>query len=153
MISSKMLAPAALVAGMTLAVPTWSAGKLYKWTDPEGNITYSQQKPPDAPAETIQLRSSTLNESGAREKLDSLNERASEGDKDREFAETQASAEKARDERLKKNCEIARENMRILQNSSRIQDKDAEGNPYFLDDSAIKAKIDQTKSQIDQNCG
>ena len=153
MITSRILAPAALVTGMLLAAPSWSAGKLYKWVDEQGNVTYSQQKPPGAQAETIRLRSATLNEDGAQEKLDSLSERADENAKDREFAENQAEAEKAREERLKKNCEIARQNLRILQNSSRIQDKDAEGNPYFLDDAAIKAKLEQTKIQIEQNCG
>lgn len=152
MITSRMLAPAALLAGLLLAAPA-PAAKLYKWVDADGNVTYSQQKPPDAQAETIRLRSSTLDDSGAQERLDQLNERAGEASKDREFAETTASAQKERDERLKKNCEIARENLRILQNSSRIQDKDAEGNPYFLDDDAIKAKLEQTRTQIQQNCG
>ena len=144
-----------LVVALALALgaaTTAEAAKLYKWVDEDGNVTYSQQKPPDQKAETIRLRSATLNADGAREKLDQLNERAGEQQKDREFAENSATATRERDERMANNCKIARENMRILRTTSRIQAKDENGEPYFLDDSAIQAKIAETERQIQNNC-
>ena len=56
-------------------------------------------------------------------KLDALKERATSARKDREFAQSESEATKAREDRIKKNCEIARENVRILKNSARVQDK------------------------------
>lgn len=142
----------ALSAALASANPALAA-KLYKWVDEDGNVTYSQIKPPDREAETVRLRSATLREDGANEKLESLTDKANEASKDREFAENEATAQMERRERLKKNCEIARENMRILKTNSRVQDKDADGNPYFLDEAAIEAKIEATQRQIEANCG
>ena len=42
--------------------------------------------------------------------------------------------------------------MRILRTSSRIQDKDQNGQAYFLDDAGIQAKMAATQTQIDNNC-
>ena len=81
-----------------------------------------------------------------------MNEKAEDQQKDREFAENSASATAERNERLANNCKIAKENMRILRTTSRIQDKDANGEPYFLDEAGIEAKIAETQRQIDNNC-
>ena len=146
------LASIAVLAAACTTLPAHAA-KLYKWVDEEGNVTYSERRPPpESNAETIRLRSATLNEAGAQEKLDSLSERADEQQKDREFADNSASASAERNERLANNCKIARENMRILRTTSRIQDKDENGEPYFLDEAGIQAKIAQTQQQIDNNC-
>lgn len=145
------------LATITLAialcsVPSAQAAKLYKWVDDQGNVTYSEKKPPDVKVETIRLRSATLDAAGAQEKLDQLNERAGEQKKDREFASNSATATAERDARMASNCKIARENMRILSTTSRIQDKDANGEPYFLDEAGIQAKMAATQQQIDANC-
>lgn len=146
------LAIAALATALSAALPA-QAAKLYKWVDADGNVTYSERRPPpESNAETIRLRSATLNADDAQEKLDALTERADEQGKDREFAENSATATKERDERMASNCQIARENMRILKTTSRIQDKDENGEPYFLDEAGIQAKIAQTQQQIDDNC-
>jgi hypothetical protein len=89
----------ALATALGAALPA-QAAKLYKWVDAEGNVTYSQQRPPDQEAETIRLRRS----------------------------------------------------MRILKSASRIQDKDANGEPFYLDEAGVKAKLAQTQEQIDNNC-
>ena len=128
------------------------AAKLYKWVDADGNVTYSETKPPDVKAETINLRGALVNDADAQEKLDALNERANEQQKDREFADNAATATAERDARMASNCKIARENLRILSTTSRIQDKDANGQPYFLDEAGIKAKMEATQKQIEDNC-
>jgi len=140
-----------LILALAAAAPA-GAAKLYKWVDEDGNVTYSQQRPPNQQAETIRLRSSTLSSEGAEERLDRLNEQANEQQKDRDFAENSASATRERDERMANNCKIARENMRILRTTSRIQAKDSNGEPYFLDDDGIQSKIAETQRQIDNNC-
>ncbi len=141
----------ALAAALGIALPA-QATKLYKYVDEQGNVTYSQVKPKGHEAETIRLNSATLDSSGAREELDRLNEKAAAQSKDREFAETSASASAERDERMASNCKIAQENMRILRTTSRIQDKDANGEAYFLDEAAIQAKMTATQRQIENNC-
>ena len=134
------------------AAPPLQAAKLYKWVDEQGNVTYSQTKPPDRESETIRLRSATLDSSGAEDKLDDLNDRAESQRKDREVAENSATATAANAERKANNCGIARENMRILRTTSRIRTKDTGGEAYFLDEAGIQAKIAESQQQIDDNC-
>jgi flagellum-specific peptidoglycan hydrolase FlgJ len=145
------LATIALAAAVCAALPA-QAAKLYKWVDDQGNVTYSERRPQNHEAETIRLRGATLDSSGAQEKLDQLNDRANAQQKDRDFAKNSASATAERNERLANNCKIARENMRILRTTSRIQDKDADGQAYFLDEAGIQAKMTATQRQIDDNC-
>ncbi len=145
------LATIALAAAVCAALPA-QAAKLYKWVDDQGNVTYSERKPQNREVETIRLRGATLDSSGAQEKLDQLNDRANAQQQDREFAKNSASATAERNERMANNCKIARENMRILRTTSRIQDKDADGEAYFLDEAGIQAKMAQTQQQIDNNC-
>ncbi len=145
------LATIALAAAVCAALPA-QAAKLYKWVDDQGNVTYSERKPQNREVETIRLRGATLDSSGAQEKLDQLNDRANAQQQDREFAKNSASATAERNERMANNCKIARENMRILRTTSRIQDKDADGEAYFLDEAGIQAKMAQTQQQIENNC-
>ena len=144
---------ATIVLGTALsAMPSVQAAKLYKWTDEQGNVTYSERKPIGQESEAIRLRGATLDSSGAQERLDRLNEQAAAQGKDRKFAENTASATAESEERMANNCKIAQENMRILRTTSRIQDKDENGEPYFLDESGIQAKMAATQQQIENNC-
>ncbi len=145
------LATITLATALGTALPV-QAGKLYKYVDEQGNVTYSQSKPLGQEAKTIKLKSATLDASGAQDKLDELNERAASQDKDREFAENSATATAERNERMANNCKTAQENLRILRTTSRVQDRGADGELYFLDESGIKAKMAATQEQIDNNC-
>ncbi len=149
------IALATALATTLCTVPPAQAAKLnnwYKWVDDEGNVTYSQTKPLNRESESVRLRSATLDSSGAEEKLDGLNARAEAQRKDREFEESSVTATAERNERMANNCKTAQENMRILRTTSRIQDKDANGESYFLDEAGIEAKLAETQRQVDNNC-
>ncbi len=133
--------------------PSEVTAKLYKWVDADGNITYSERKPPNVEAETLKIPGvSNEQQAAARDALDRSKEEALVKDKDRAFKAQVASEMKDREERLAKNCEIARQNLRILRDAPRIKDKDADGNVYYLDENAVSTKMDQTKSQIADYC-
>lgn len=132
-----------------LAVSAAAPAKLYKWVDKDGNVAYSQLKPPDTNAQEVTIRGNPpVSNEEARERLDQINEKADSAGKDREFKQTHASESAERDARLKENCKIAQENLRVLQTASRV--KDAEGN--FVDDKAREARIAQTKQEIENSC-
>ena len=123
--------------------------KMYKWVDEDGNVTYSQVKPPDKEAESVRLRGvRSVTDEEARERLEALNDRADEARKDREFKATHASEVQERETRLKENCEIARQNVRVLQTAARI--KAADGS--YLDDSARQAQLARNQQQVENNC-
>ena len=138
-----------MVLAALLALSAAAPAKLYKWVDKDGNVTYSERKPPDVQAEEVKVQGvAPVTNEEARERLDSIGSKADEERKDREFKETYAAETAERDARLKENCKTARENLRVLETASRI--KDAEGN--YVDESTRESRISQAKQNIADNC-
>lgn len=140
----------ALPVAMTLMLLAGAApAKLYKWVDEQGNVTYSERKPPDRPVEEIKLLGvpSVSNEQ-AQQRLEQLNEKAETASKDREFKNTVTAEVAEREERLKENCETARQNLRVLENASRVQDQSGQ----FMDDAQRAARLAQTRKDVEDNC-
>jgi hypothetical protein len=88
----------------------------------------------------------------SRQQMEGLRDKVETGEKDRDYATTAAAEDQAHAEQLKKNCETARQNKRVLENTSRIQDQDKDGNTYFLNEQQIAAKREQTERQIELYC-
>ena len=144
----------AAVAAATLATSPTSLAKLYKWVDAQGNVTYSELAPPEGQtAEELELHGYRSADPNADESLEQLKDKADAARDDRKFAGSDSEAAKERDARIQQNCETARENLRILNSSARVQETDADGNPVYLDEAAVKAKIDTTQKQVKDNCG
>lgn len=140
----------ALPVAMTLMLLAGAApAKLYKWVDEQGNVTYSERKPPDRQVEEVKLLGvpSVSNEQ-ARQRLEQLNEKAETATKDREFKNTVTAEVAEREERLKENCETARQNLRVLENASRVQDQSGQ----FMDDAQREARLAQTRKEVENNC-
>ena len=137
-----------LVAGLVLT-PT-QAAKLYKWTDEQGNVTYSQLPPPtDSGAKQMELRGlQGVSNDQARERLSTITDRAETARKDREFKSNYTSESQNRDERLKANCETARQNLRILETASRVKTEEGE----FVDESQRQERIAAANKQVADFC-
>jgi hypothetical protein len=140
----------AIVLGLACASP--AQAKLYKWVDADGNVTYSERKPPDAQAEEIKLRGQGVTSEQARERLDALGGASEAEGEGREPDPPDTTALRERETRIKKNCEIARENLRILQTNSRIKDTGADGNQYFLSPEQIEARLAKAHTNVENYC-
>ena len=127
--------------------------KMYKWVDENGSVTYSQKKPPDRETTTIDLKGIESADPEARQRLDDAREASEEAENDKEFAAATGKESQARDKRIKENCKIARQNVRVLTNSARIRDKNAAGELYYLDDKAKASKLAQANKQVEDYCG
>ena len=140
----------ALTLALLLSVTTaTTATKLYKSVDAEGNVTYSQTRPSSADTQQVELKGvQNVTSEQARERLDSLSERTKVAREDREFKANYTSENKARDERLKQNCETARQNVRVLENAARVKADDGS----FLDDSQREARLAQAQKQVEDFC-
>lgn len=125
------------------------AGKLYKSVDAEGNVTYSQTRPSDSQSQQVELKGvQGVSNEQARERLDSLTERTKVAREDREFKANYTSESKNRDERMKQNCETARQNVRVLQNASRVKADDGS----YIDDSQRSERLAQAQKQVEDFC-
>ena len=143
---------AALATGLVI---TPVQAKLYKWVDENGNVTYSQQKPPaeqGAKVQSLELKGYQSADPEAGEKLDALKEKADSAREDREFAKSESQAAADRKARLAENCKIARQNVRILKSSARVQDKTEDGQTVYLDNAGVAAKLKQAEQQVKDYC-
>ena len=142
-----------LTAALLVMAPVESSlARLYKWVDEYGNVTYSERRPPDQAVEEVKVRRSPVSSDQAQEKLDSLKDKASGQQKDRETDQAIAKDNQKEAEAFKKNCEIARQNQKVLQNSARVRGTNAEGESYFLDQKEVQAKLEQSNRQIELYC-
>lgn len=130
-----------LVAGCCGAVVTTQAQQfIYKWTDEEGRIKYSELAPTGVKYETVH-KSSVPAGSEVDVSAQQAKERealAREQAKQKEQTEqTQKEAEEGR----AKNCEIAKKNVEVLQGKGRVVRTDARGKKVALDDEQRAAEL------------
>ena len=112
------------------------AAKMYKWTDENGQIHYSQTKPPSQKADTMHIKDS---KPAQQEQAPGRDEAARSEDEDNPEA-------KAR----KTNCEIARANLATYQNSDRVKLPD--GTVVEVTDELRASKVKEAQAMIENNC-
>lgn len=131
------------------------AGKIYKWTDSEGNIHYGERPPngqsqqirvPTAPPSSSRPASSPSSQAEATKKLlDAF-------DKERkDKAEATAKAEKEKAVR-DKNCSNARKRVAGLSIGGRIYDITEQGERRYLEDDEIKSRLADAQKAVEKWC-
>lgn len=135
-----------------LAVTVHAQADLYKWTDDQGKVHYTDQ-PPTLKAQIIKNDTAAAQAgitSQATQSLDAKDQayqkRRKEADEARAKAEKEA--EQARVQR--ENCAKARNNLSTLQNTPRVYTTDAAGQRTYMDDAArAHALADSQKAAAD----
>ncbi len=134
----------ALLLSLVLApVAVTQAAGLYKWTDEEGNVHYSQIPPTERPSKVITAEHPYLPQSPAADKaVNKANAQpAPEGMTNAEDAEAQLK---------RKNCEAARTNLATYQSFEKIVQPD--GTDLILSAEMRESKIKETMKQITFYC-
>lgn len=134
-------------------VTTQAQQFIYKWTDSQGQIQYSELTPPAGVQYEIVRKPAGTEpnpEAAARdlnkEQADLAKQVAEQEQKEQEQKEQeQKEAEDARG----KNCEIAKKNLKVLQGDSPVVKTDAKGNKVALDAGQREAEL--KKAEKDQN--
>lgn len=140
---------AMLLAGVTQPV---LAMKIYKYTDTDGNVAYADNKPANVTAQEMRPSVQQISPEAARKELDDLTQRARSAGQNRELVASSAEASEAEAQRRRDNCAQALKNLDILHTSPRVQTADAQGNLFYLDDTAKQAKTAETQAQVDEYC-
>lgn len=140
---------------LLLLVPASAAAEIYKWIDEEGNVHYSQQRPPaDAQpksTETIKVNSGAASEAdlkGLQRDIERSNKIFEDRAKQKEEQE-QAAAEQAI---RKQNCEKVRLNLQKLQEVQRVFHTDEEGNRVRVGEEQRQADITRAQEQVEEWC-
>ncbi|MCB1744686.1 MAG: DUF4124 domain-containing protein [Gammaproteobacteria bacterium] len=129
-------------------------GKLYKYTDESGQTVYSNRPPPNKQdAETVKLIGvKPPADTSTGDNLDKRVDESNEARKDEEFRDKIQAQEAEREAVLKKNCETARQNLRLLRDAPRLKTVDKDGNEVFIEDNERAARIEATQKQIADYC-
>jgi hypothetical protein len=112
------------------------AVSLYKWTDEEGNVHYSQSPPEDRNAEEMQVKDEPVPET-PEQAMDSAPPEGIGQDP----------------ERLKirqRKCEIARNNLAVYEASNRVQKED--GSIIVMSEEMRKMKIEEAQEKVKEFC-
>lgn len=159
----------AAMVSLGIALPA-AAGQLFKWTDADGNVHYSDQQPPanarkqetmkparaplpvaaTAPAAEGQpapVPAAAAAKTPAEQEMEFRKRRveAAEAEAKRQ-KEAQAAADKQR------NCTHARNNLASLERGGRITRSNANGEQVFLTDAEIAAELPHARQVADSWC-
>lgn len=145
-----------LIAISLLCATTFSvAGKIYKWTDSEGNIHYGE-RPPSDQAKQITVpkgpSSAPSSESQPTNTQDSTKKLLDAFDKERKD-KADATAKDAKETALRdKNCSISRKRVAGLSIGGRIYDVTEKGERRYLEDAEIKSKLAEAQKDVEKWC-
>lgn len=129
---------------MVLLAASAAQAGVYKWTDANGRVHYSSSPPPGGQAEQVRIRSAP-----ASSEADTPAPAAAP-------AEEQGAGETAEPtsarETFAKNCEIARQNLTVLQDPKLTVFRQDGGKPVRYDEEQRKQQIAAAQAQVQQWC-
>ena len=133
------------------------AGGIYTWTDKQGEIHYGDRVPQEFKknASTLKKHSYRAPRTNTKASVDTLQQKLDRLNKrKKEHAEQKESAEKTLVEKnqLKKNCDLARSNLKTIQQRSRVRVKEKNGDYRMLSDEEKTKKENALKKQIKEFC-
>jgi hypothetical protein len=130
---------------------------LNKWVDAEGKVHYSDTAPPEVNAKTLRnfdaSRAATTPNDAPPQK--SIAERESDwkkSQKSKDDAIKKVEQEKEEATIKQKNCESARGNLAIYENSPRIVNYNEKGEPVYLSDEARKHNTEDARNSVSKYC-
>jgi len=129
---------------MAAGFATSAGAAMYKWTDAQGNVHYTQEPPPEgnvkemAPPPRVSAPSTTKG-SSTNDEMDET--KSAEGEKP---------LTPEQQEIYKRNCEAARGNLETYKTARRIQN--ADGGVVVMDDEIRAKKMQQAEEQIKKFC-
>lgn len=139
-----------LIAATLMFCAAGVQAKIYKWTDSQGRVHYASQPPADAQPSEVRI-SPTSPATGQEGEPDESNDAEAE----RTAAEPdEPSADSlSREEALRHNCELARQNLNVLEDPSirRFREDGQEEAIYYTDEQR-QARIEQAQAMIERFC-
>lgn len=133
----------AIFLGLSMSSLAVYAADYYKWVDENGQVNYSQTKPPTkdfskvAPPPPLPSVTYDLNQKFAEQ----IRQRSSGG------STTGTSSSQNMEQ-----CETARKNLQALQSSTRVKYTDESGNTVVMPDNVKQQKMKESKEQVFKFC-
>jgi hypothetical protein len=139
-----------------VTVTTQAQQYIYKWTDPQGQVQYSElAPPPGVQYEMVRKPAVVGQETGpqardlAKEQEELARQVAEQEQKEKQQADQ---AQKEAEDVRAKNCEVAKKNVQVLQGDSPVVKTDAKGNKVALDVQQREAELKKAQKDQDYFC-
>lgn len=132
-----------LAASMSL-----NAGSIHKWTDEDGNIHYGDSPPVSAKTEGVRVLSAPSNPGKALPRLGT----SSSSNTSTGGSNTPAGADQVPEDQAKIACEKAQEDLKVIDSSSRIKLKSADGSTRYMTGEEIEERKTQSEADIERFC-
>jgi len=145
-------ATAMLILSVALAGAA-TASEIYKWTDDDGNVHYTDT-PPDQPAERLNIVSKSTDnayvQSQVQARIDRQQSAAEEAAK-APAGPTQEELRAEKNERAEK-CDMYRQRLTRFLQAHRLYREDENGERVYLDDADRQATRERTEGQVKEYC-
>ena len=130
------------------------AGKIYKWTDADGNVHYGSEKPADADAEKMKVDTSKAGVDTGADALDKLKQ---EADDEAERVKEEGIPEQPPVPSLpmkevKRRCQAARQDLATIQSRGQLRERDEKGEIRYVSDEEKQRRIKTAKQQVREYC-
>jgi hypothetical protein len=142
----------AFAAALLALIPALAAAdQVYKWTDDQGHVHFSQTPPPSTKAQQV-----TVNVPPPDPQSLQNQQQLQQAMADKDKAAKDAAAKEKKDpkaEALKQqHCDDLRVRLQTLVQAGRATTTDAQGNVNYLDDDARKAQEDDINKELASDC-
>jgi len=128
-----------------LASTSLNAGSIHKWTDADGNVFYGDAPPISAKTEDVWVQSAPSNPGKALPRLSSPGGEAG-------AAATAGNGNAVPADQAKIACDNAQNDLEIIQSSSRVKLKLADGSTRYLTTEELDERRAQAESEIERFC-
>lgn len=135
---------------LALAMTTPAQAEIYKWTDKQGGVHYSETPPAGIKYETLNPRFAPAQAAPAAQPQAAPDNEQQKQEKQRAEQERAYKEEQARIRQ--QNCEAAQKRLANLQSAPRIVITNPDGTVQRLNDEERQARIDEVQAQVSQNC-
>jgi hypothetical protein len=136
-----------------LALTAHAHAELYKWTDAQGKVHYTDQ-PPTLDSQTVKPSTAGQAEttSKATQSLDAQEQAYQKRRKEAEEARAKADKDAEQARITRENCDKARKNLDTVQNTPMVYTTNAAGQRIYMDDAARARALSSSQNDVSKYC-
>ncbi len=145
--ASSMLTVLTLLVSLAGAA---AAAGVYKWTDADGKVHFTDKPPPDAAAEKVRV--TTGRDAHTAERLDQMKKQADDIFEKRAETETAARESEEEAQKIAAHCASLHDKLQKLRASTRFQTVNDKGEREYLGEERRQEWIRKAEAEIAKHC-
>ncbi len=135
-----------------LATMPVHAGAIKKWVDEEGNVHYGDAPPVTAKTQDIRVQGAPSNPGKALPRLSSPGSGEASGASEGGQDTASAGSDDVPEDQARAACDAAQEDLRIINSSSRVKLRMADGSTRYMTTEEIEERKAQAEADVERFC-